>query len=167
MEPEQISQWHFQPNPFDGESFSHFLGRYCALNCITPNTLAQHITAGTVAIGRWRKLRYNPPPSTEHIQRLAVITGVGQNSLLAMLPQEPMQIGTVRLCAVCYGEQPCHQMNWQYKSTEACQRHGLTLLSRCPQCKAPFPVPADWGSGVCLRCGATFENMAVFQKKVC
>lgn len=166
MNSEQINRWHFQPEPFNGESFSHFLGRYCALNCITPNALAQHINAGSVAVGRWRKLRFNPPPSEEQIQQLAIITGVKPESLLAMLPQEPMQIGTVRLCAACYGEQSCHQMHWQYKSTEYCNLHGLALLARCPCCKAPFPIPAEWEAKVCLRCGKAFVEMMEFQKKV-
>jgi len=166
MENAQAAQWHFSPEPFEGESFSYFLGRYCAANCIAPNTLAQHIEAGSAAVGRWRKLRYNPPPSERHLQRLAEVTGVSQEKLLAMLPQEPMQIGTIRLCAACYGEESYHRMHWQYKSTEYCDRHGLALLARCPCCKAPFPIPAEWGDGMCLRCGRAFADLVGFQKQV-
>jgi hypothetical protein len=166
MEFEQSHQWHFQLEPFDGESFSHFLGRYCVVNCITPNALAQHITAGAVAIGRWRKLRYTPSPSEKQLQRLAEITGASQAALKALLPQEPMQIGTIRLCAACYGEEPYHRSHWQYKATQYCERHGLTLLARCPCCKCPFPIPAEWAAGICLRCGIAFADMADFQKQI-
>jgi len=166
MENEQATQWHFSPEPFEGESFSHFLGRYCAVNCITPNTLAQHIQVGSVAVGRWRKLRYNLPPTEQHLERLSQATGISRDKLLAMLPQEPMQIGTIRLCAACYGEEPYHRMHWQYKSTEYCDRHHLTLLSRCPCCKAPFPIPAEWGLGVCLRCGRAFADLVEYQKPI-
>jgi transcriptional regulator with XRE-family HTH domain len=162
----QAAQWHFRPEPFGGESFSHFLGRYCAANYITPHTLAKHIEVGSVAIGRWRKLRYNPLPSKKHLQRLAEVTGVSPDRLLAMLPEEPMQIGTIRLCAACYGEMPYHRMRWQYKSTQFCDRHYLTLLARCPCCKAPFPIPAEWDAGICLRCGTAFRDMSTFQRPV-
>jgi hypothetical protein len=166
MENAQTAQWHFRPEPFEGESFSHFLGRYCAANYITPNILAKHIEAGSVAIGRWRKLRYNPPLSERHLQRLADVTGVSQERLLAMLPQQSMQIGTIRLCAACYGEAPYHQMHWQYKSTQFCEKHHLTLLARCPICGASFSIPAEWESGACLRCGTAFSDLSQFQKHV-
>lgn len=166
MESEPINQWHFQPEPFEGESFSHFLGRYCAVNCITPNALAQHIHAGAVAIGRWRKLRYAPAPSEKQLQRLAEITGTSQAALKALLPQEPMQIGTIRLCAACYGEEPYHRSHWQYKATQYCERHKLALLARCPCCKASFRIPAEWAVGICLRCGIPFSEMASFQKRL-
>lgn len=166
MESTQAAQWHFRLEPFAGESFSHFLGRYCAANCIAPNTLAKHIEAGSVAVGRWRKLRYNPPPSERHLQRLAEVTGVSQEQLLAMLPQEPMQIGTIRLCAACYEDEPYHRTYWQYKSTQFCDRHYLTLLARCPSCKASFPIPAEWDAGICLRCGTAFRDMSTFQRSV-
>jgi len=166
MDTEQNSLWHFQPEPFEGESFSHFLGRYCAWNSITPNGLAQHIQAGSVAVGRWRKLRYTPPPSEEQLQRLAEITGVSQERLLTLLPQEPMQIGTIRLCSACYAEEPHHRMHWQYKATQYCDQHSLALLARCPCCRASFPVPAEWDAGICLRCGTAFAAMADFQKQV-
>lgn len=160
------NQWHFQPEPFEDESFSHFLGRYCTENCITPNTLAQDLRAGSVAIGRWCKLRYNPPPTERHLKRLAEMTGASQKRLLAMLPQQPMQIGTIRMCAACYANKPYHRMYWQYKSTQYCEQHHLTLLARCPCCKAPFPIPAEWSNGTCLRCGTAFVDMVGFQKQV-
>lgn len=162
----QGSYWHFQPKPFDDESFSHFLGRYCEANCIAPNILAQDLDIGSVAIGRWRKLRFNPPPSERHLRKLSEVTGVSLERLLAMLPQEPIQIGTIRLCAACYAENPHHKTHWQYKSTQYCHKHDLTLLARCPFCKAQFPIPAEWASGACLRCGAAFSDMARFQKEV-
>jgi hypothetical protein len=166
MDTSHTITWRFQPEPYEDESFSHFLGRYCAENCIAPNTLAQDLQAGSVAVGRWRKLRYNPPPTERHLKRLTEITGVNQERILAMLPQQPMQIGTIRLCAACYAEQPYHRTHWQYKATEYCDRHNLALLARCPCCKAPFPVPAEWGAGLCLRCGTAFGELAKFQKQV-
>lgn len=166
MENAQTTQWHFRPQPFEGESFSHFLGRYCVANYITPNTLAKHIEAGSVAVGRWRKLRYNPPPSGPHLQRLAEVTGVSQERLIKMLPQEPMKLEPIRLCAACYADTPYHRISWQYKSTQYCQKHHLTLLARCPICKAPFPIPSEWDSGTCLRCGTSFADLREFQKHI-
>lgn len=166
MDAEINNQWHIQPEPFCGESFSHFLGRYCSLNCIAPNALAQHLQVGAAAIGRWRKLRYTPFPSEKQLQRLAEVTGATQTALKALLPQEPMQIGTIRLCAACYGEEPYHRMHWQYKATQYCERHSLALLARCPCCKASFSIPAEWAAGICLRCGTAFADMADFQKQI-
>lgn len=166
MEPEQISQWYFQPEPFCGESFSHFLGRYCLMNCIAPNALAQHLQVGAAAVSRWRKLRYNPPLSEKHIQQLVKVTGISQDTLRLLLPHKPMQIGTIRLCAACYAMEPYHRMHWQYKATQYCEQHELGLLSRCPFCKASFPIPAEWGAGICLRCGNPFADLAKFQKQV-
>lgn len=166
MDSNQNHQWHFRPEPYEGESFSHYLGRYCAENCIAPNALAQDLQVGAAAVGRWRKLRYNPPPNEHHLRRLAEITGASEERILAMLPQQPMQIDTIRLCAACYAEQPYHRTYWQYKATAYCERHGLTLLARCPYCKASFPIPAEWGAGICLRCGKAFADLAEFQKQV-
>lgn len=60
MDASHTITWRFQPEPYEDESFSHFLGRYCAENCIAPNTLAQDLQAGSVAVGRWRKLHPLP-----------------------------------------------------------------------------------------------------------
>lgn len=48
--------------------------------------------------------------------------------------------------------------------TEPCDRHKLRLLSKCPVCEKPFPIPALWVEGHCRRCFTSFAEMAKYQK---
>ncbi|ABA20776.1 conserved hypothetical protein [Trichormus variabilis ATCC 29413] len=165
MEVPQIQPWLFQIEPLEGESLSHFLGRFRRANDLTPTGLGKAAGLGG-AIARWEKFRFNPPPSRQQLEALANVVGVDADRLAQMLPSAGvgMKMEPIRLCAACYAESPCHKIEWQFKVTRGCARHKITLLSECPNCKARFKVPALWVDGWCNRCFLRFEEMAKYQK---
>ncbi|MBN3926323.1 TniQ family protein [Nostoc sp. NMS4] len=165
MEVVEIQPWLFQIEPLQGESLSHFLGRFRRANDLTPTGLGKATGLGG-AIARWEKFRFNPPPSRQQLEALAVVVGVDVDRLVQMLPPPGMgmKMEPIRLCAACYTESPCHKIEWQLKVTLGCDRHKLSLLSECPNCGARFKVPALWVDGWCQRCFMTFPDMAQCQK---
>lgn len=165
MENLDIQSWLFQVKPFDGESLSHFLGRFRRANDLTPTRLGKAAGIGAVS-ARWEKFRFNPPPSQQQLEALAKVMGVEVDQLAQMLPPKGvgMNLQPTRLCGACYAEEPCHRMEWQFKQTVGCDRHSLRLLSECPNCGARFKIPALWVEGICQRCFTTFAQMAEYQK---
>jgi len=167
METPEIQPWLFQIEPYPGESLSHFLGWFRRANELTPTGLGKMTGLGG-AIARWEKFRFNPPPSREELEALAVVVGVEGDRLVEMLPPSGvgMKLEPIRLCGACYAECPCHRIEWQLKTTQGCDRHSLRLLSECPNCKARFKIPALWVDGCCQRCFMTFPEMVKYQKTV-
>jgi hypothetical protein len=167
MEVEEIQGWLFQIEPLPGESLSHFLGRFQRANDLTPTGLGKLAGLGG-EIGRWEKFRFIPQPSLSQLAALASVMGLEVDRLLEMLPPKGvgMKMEPIRLCGACYGESPCHRMEWQLKTVDRCQHHQLTLLSECPNCGARFKVPALWVDGWCHRCFTNFAEMEESQKKV-
>ena len=167
MEAMEIQPWLFRVEPLEGESFSHFLGRFRRANKLTPNRLGKMAGLGG-AIARWEKFRFNPPPSPQQLEALAVVLGVEREQLQEMLPPPGvgMKLEPIRLCGACYGESPCHKIEWQFKGMQGCDRHGLRLLSECPNCGARFKIPALWVDGWCQRCFMTFAEMSKYQKPI-
>lgn len=165
METAEIQPWLFRLEPMEGESLSHFLGRFRRANDLTPTGLGKMAGLGG-AIARWEKFRFNPPPSVQQLEALAVVVGVEGDRLVQMLPPAGvgMKMEPIRLCAACYTESPCHKIEWQFKTTTGCDRHKLALLSECPNCGARFKVPALWVDGWCQRCFITFAEMVESQK---
>ncbi|MDZ7969236.1 MAG: TniQ family protein [Nostoc sp. DedSLP03] len=165
MEVVEIQPWLFQIEPLQGESLSHFLGRFRRANDLTPTGLGKATGLGG-AIARWEKFRFNPLPSRQQLEALAKVVEVNADRLAKMLPPAGggMKIEPIRLCAACYVESPCHKMEWQLKVTQGCTSHKLTLLSECPNCGARFKVPSLWADNWCQRCFLPFEEMIVFQK---
>lgn len=161
-----IQPWFFSVEPIEGESISHFLGRFRRANELTPTGLGRAAGLGA-AIARWEQFRFNPPPSQPQLEALAGVVGVGAYRLAQMSP--PMGMGMnhkpIRLCGACYGEFACHQIEWQLKVTNRCARHQLRLLSECPTCGARFVSPALWVEGACQRCFMPFVEMLPYQKK--
>jgi len=167
MEGEEINPWLFQVEPYQGESLSHFLGRFRRENDLTTTSLGK--AAGLRgACARWEKFRFNPPPSRQQLEALVTVVGVDANRLEQMLP--PLEVGInlepIRLCGACYAESPCHKIEWQFKVTQGCQHHKLSLLSECPNCGARFQVPALWVNGWCQRCFLGFGEMIKSQKPI-
>lgn len=160
-----IQPWLFEVEPYDGESLSHFLGRVRLKNHLTANGLGRMAGIGAV-IARWERFHLNPYPTQAQFEALGKVLGVSPERLWAMLPPkgEGMQWEPIRLCGACYGERPCHRIEWQYKSVWKCDRHNLKLLSKCPNCEAKFKIPALWEHGCCSRCHMPFEQMQDFQK---
>jgi hypothetical protein len=173
MEVAEIQPWLFQIEPLEGESLSHFLGRFRRANDLTPTGLGKAAGlggaiayAGALPIARWEKFRFNPPPTRQQLEKLAAVVGVDADRLTQMLPPAGvgMKMEPIRLCAACYVDSPCHKIEWQLKVTQGCASHKLTLLSECPNCGARFKIPALWVDGWCQRCFLTFADMAKYQK---
>ena len=164
-EASDIQPWLFRVEPYEGESISHYLGRFRRANDLTPTGLGKAAGLGG-AIARWEKFRFNPPPSWQQLEALAVVVGVGADELGQMLPPAgvEMKLEPIRLCAACYGQVPYHRIEWQFKVTAGCNRHKLRLLSECPNCGARFKIPALWVDGWCHRCFLSFVEMGSYQK---
>jgi len=94
------------------------------------------------------------------------LVGLTVEQLRAMLPAQGKRLvmRSMRLCGKCYREAPCHRIDWQYESTEGCEKHRLRLISRCPACDEKFALPVEWVEGACKRCGMKFTSMAKRQK---
>lgn len=167
MNSKDIEPWLFQVEPFAGESLSHFLGRFRRANHLTPTALGQRAGIGAV-VARWEKFYLNPFPTPEEWQALASVVGVEVDRLLEMLPPKGVTLkpNPIMLCGACYGEAPYHRIQWQFKENSGCDRHQLRLLSKCTNCGTPFPIPALWQQGECLRCFLPFATMAKRQKSL-
>ncbi|KAB8319516.1 hypothetical protein SD81_011805 [Tolypothrix campylonemoides VB511288] len=175
MEVTEIQSWLFRVEPLEGESLSHFLGRFRRANDLTPTGLGKAAGlggaiayGGALPIARWEKFRFNPPPSRQQLEALATVVGVDADRLEQMLPptEVGMKIEPIRLCGACYAQSPCHKIEWQFKVTQECASHKLRLLSECPNCGARFKVPALWVDGWCQRSFLTFVEMTRYQKSV-
>ena len=167
MTAPDVKPWLFIIQPYEGESLSHFLGRFRRANHLSAAGLGNLAGVGAV-IARWERFHFNPRPSQQELEAIASVVEVDAQRLAEMLPPAgvSMQHEPIRLCGACYAETPCHQIKWQFKETGGCDRHNLRLLSKCPNCDARFKIPALWELGVCQRCLMTFTEMAEFQKPV-
>ena len=148
----EIPSWVFQVDPYEGESLSHFLGRFRRANHTTLSQLGQKTGLGA-AIDRWEKFRLIPFPTQQQLEVLSTVVRVDADRLRLMLPSQgtSMKHEPIRLCAACYAEEPYHRLEWQFKETRGCDRHQFRLLSECPTCGARFSVPALWVEGNCQR----------------
>jgi len=167
MESPILSPWRFTVAPYEGESLSHFLGRFRQANHSSPHELGEKTGLGGV-LGRWEKFRFIPPPSGPQLSALASVVHVDVERLRLMLPPKGvgMKHEPIRLCAACYSEEAYHRIEWQFKTARGCDRHQLRLLSECPKCKARFPIPSRWTASMqCQRCLLSFDSMAAFQKE--
>jgi len=162
-----IQPWLFQVEPYEGESLSHFLGRFRRPNRLSPSGLGQLAGIGAV-VARWERFHLNPPPSQEELEALGKVVGVNAKRLAEMLPPKGvgMQCSPIRICGACCMEIPHHRIEWQYKSVWKCDRHQLKLLSKCPNCEAPFKQPSLWERECCERCQMPFADMHPLQKRV-
>jgi hypothetical protein len=119
-------------------------------NHLSSSALGNLAGIGAV-ISRWEKFRFNPFPSEQELRALGELLGLDLAQLQLMLP--PLGVGMksepIRLCGACYGESPCHQIKWQFKTTGGCDKHQLRLLSKCPRCGKRFNFPSLWEFGQC------------------
>ena len=166
--PEETQLWLTRVEPLEGESISHFLGRFRRAK---GNKFSAACGLGQVAklgvvLARWEKFYFNPFPTCDQLEALATVVRVDADRLREMLP--PTGVGMkhepIRLCGACYAQLPCHRTEWQFKTTAGCDRHQLRLVSKCPVCEKPFPIPALWVEGRCRRCLTSFAEMANYQK---
>ena len=80
-----VQPWLFPVEPYEGESFSHFLGRFRRRNHLSPGALGDLAGVGGV-VARWERFHLNPFPSDQEFQALAEVVGVNSLQLRAMLP---------------------------------------------------------------------------------
>lgn len=164
METPSIPPWVFTIEPHEGESISHFLGRFRQANYSSLNELGQKTGLGG-ALARWEKFRFIPAPTQKHLVALAELVRLEVAQVALLFPQGvSMKHEPIRLCAACYAEEPYHRLEWQFKATRGCDRHQLRLLSECPNCGKRFKIPALWVEGHCHNCQMTFAEMVVGQK---
>jgi TniQ len=168
MHPDEpsIKPWHIEP--YEGESISHYFGRYRreeTVSISSPSRLSQEAGLG-IALARWEKFRFNPFPTEEELETIGKLIGLDAERLFQMLPPkgERMKLEPIRLCAACYAEAPYHRIEWQFQSTAGCEVHQLRLLSKCPECEELFTIPAWWVKGECQRCRMPFNRMMRWQR---
>ncbi|XHX77921.1 MAG: TniQ family protein [Stenomitos frigidus ULC029] len=167
-ETDEVSPWIAKVEPYEGESISHYFGRFrrYELNSISAPT-GLSVAAGLgFALSRWEKFRFNPFPDRKELAAMGKLVGLEVDRLLAMCPPKgtPSVNRSTRLCGACYAEAPYHRIAWQLEATEGCDRHQLRLISRCPACDEKIPLPVEWVEGKCQKCGMKFQSMAKKQK---
>lgn len=156
--------------PLEGESISHYLGRWYRLE--TVSILSSYSLSRKLRLGktlyRWENLYFNPRPDQEELEKMASVMHLDVERLQQMFPpeDEPSDPRPIRLCGACYAEAPYHRMNWQFQSTQGCDRHRLRLVSACRghKCNERFPIPKDWVDGRCQKCGMKYSSQAKYQK---
>ncbi len=156
----------FEIEPFECESLSHFLGRFRRENYLTATQLGKLTGLGAV-ISRWENCYFNPFPTQQELEALASVVGAEVEKLREMLPPigVTMKPRPIRLCAACYAESPYHHIEWQFKDVMKCSYHQMRLLTKCTNCGAVFPIPADWVTGECPHCCLPFVTMVRKQQK--
>ena len=157
--------------PFEGESISHYLGRYRRQSVVSVSsamTLGLKTECGSI-FHRWERFFFNPRPTAEEIDLVSQVLGLTEDELIKILPDqnESIVIEPVRLCAACYREKPWHHMIWQFKTFQCCEKHKLQLLISCPGCHKAFESPKCWiVPMLCKTCGFKFSRMKKKQKVV-
>jgi hypothetical protein len=166
MDRENQQPQRFAVELLEGESLSHFLGRFRRANSLTATALGKITGLGAV-VGRWEKLYLNPFPTRQQLEALADVVMVDVDRLAQMLPPKgvSMKPRPILLCAVCYAENPYHRIEWQFKERRGCDHHQLRLLGKCTNCETPFLIPALWVQGECPHCFLPFATMAKRQKR--
>jgi len=165
-EAPQHPPWYLEP--FEGESISHYFGRFRRQEIISvsaPISLGRKAGIGT-ALSRWEKFQFNPRPTHKELEAMSKLIGVEVNKLEALCPPNGalMVTRSTRLCGACYREAPYHRIHWQFQSTQECEKHQLPLISRCRACDEKFALPFEWDKGCCKRCGMKFTSMKKWQE---
>lgn len=111
-----MSYWLTRVEPFEGESISHFLGRFRRAEgnrCSAPSGLGEVSGLGS-GIVRWERLYFNPFPTQQQLEMLAETVMLDVDRLRQMFPPQGArsQPKPILLCATCYAEQPYHRLVW-------------------------------------------------------
>lgn len=169
MEDEEVHRSLLYLLPHEGESISHYLGRWFRQEVVQTDafTLAGKLRMGKI-LRRWENFYFTPPPTATDITKLGELIDLETVQLMQMFPpkNEPSDPRPIRLCGTCYAEAPYHRMQWQWQSVDRCNRHHLILLTKCPghKCNLPFPIPSQWVTGKCQKCEMSYKKMAKYQK---
>ncbi len=162
--------WLTRVEPLEGESISHFLGRFRRARgnrFSAASGLGQVVGLGAV-LARWEKFYFNPFPTQQELEALADVVMLDVDRLRLMFPPKAttMKCKPTLLCAACYQEDPYHKIEWQFKDKKGCDRHRVRFLSKCINCGTAFLIPSQWEIGECQHCGLQFEKMARHQQAV-
>lgn len=152
--------WVVQVVPGVGESFGHYLSRFRRENCLSHRTLGEVLGIPMKVVNEWEVPSRRRIPNAEQLERLSQLVGISGDRLREMLPPTPLYLQT-RLCPACYAENPVHQTAWQHPGVDECERHGLPLLSACPECGTGFRTPALWWNEQCEQCHMALSAMAL------
>ncbi|WP_017294849.1 hypothetical protein [Geminocystis herdmanii] len=168
MKEEENKFWLTKVEPFEGESISHFLGRFRRARgnrFSAPSGLGEVAGLGAI-LARWEKFYFSPFPTPQELEKLATVVMLDVDRLREMFPYQGMvtQIKPIMLCGMCYQEVPYHRLQWQDKNKRGCDCHKVKLLSKCPNCGTSFSVPSLWKDGRCDRCHLSFIKMSKKQK---
>jgi hypothetical protein len=171
MENQESQRSILYLQPYEGESISHYLGRWRrqeTVSLFSIYSLSHTLRLGKV-LTRWEKFFFNPYPTQAELEKVRKVLELEVDRLLLMFPpkNEPLvKPGVVRFCPTCYIEAPYHRIEWQFQSTAGCEKHRLRLFAKCPgyKCEERIPLPALWGSGRCEKCGMPYKTMARKQK---
>jgi len=106
----QHPPWYIEP--YEGESISHYFGRFRrneAISVSSPGSLSKAAGIGPV-LARWEKFRFNPFPSPKELEAISKLSGLDATQIAQILPpkDEKIKLEPIRLCAACYAEQPYH-----------------------------------------------------------
>ncbi len=168
MKERESELWLTKVEPFEGESISHFLGRFRRAKgnrFSAPSGLGEVAGLGAI-LARWEKFYFSPFPTPQELEKLATVVMLDVDRLREMFPYQGMvtQIKPIMLCGMCYQEAPYHRLQWQDKKKRGCDLHKVKLLSKCPNCGTSFSVPSLWKDGRCDRCHLSFTKMSKKQK---
>lgn len=70
----EVELWLFPVEPYEGESLSHFLGRFRRRNYLSPSALGDLAGIGGV-VARWERFHLNPFPRDNELNSLAEVNG--------------------------------------------------------------------------------------------
>ena len=70
MTAPEVKPWLFIIQPYEGESLSHFLGRFRRANHLSAAGLGNLAGIGAV-IARWERFHFNPRPSQKELEAIA------------------------------------------------------------------------------------------------
>jgi len=98
----------FHIEPMQGESISHFLGRFRRRNHLSaPGTLGR-LAGISTSVGKWEKLLFSPSPKPFEVEALAAVVGVAVERLVQMFPSGAgIRSNPIWLCGACYAEGSC------------------------------------------------------------
>ncbi|WP_199333660.1 TniQ family protein [Oculatella sp. FACHB-28] len=169
MEDGEVQRSLLYLPPYEGESISHYLGRWFRQEVVQADAFS---VGGKLRLGkilhRCENFYLNPRPTSTDMTKLGKLIDLEIERLMQMFPPEDEMIDPrpIRLCAACYGEAPYHRTQWQWQSVDRCDRHHLILLTKCSghKCGAHFLIPSKWRSGKCQQCGMSYRKMAKHQK---
>lgn len=159
MKRMEAETWVYRVKAEEGESFGHYLGRFRRANHLSHKVVADHLGINVSWVEAWESPSRRRQPREPQLRAIAKLVDVAPEKLAKMLPPDGLHLQT-RLCAACYEEVPVHRAVWQETGKVVCERHGLDLLSACPECHSGFCTPALWEEGYCEECGLRFGQMA-------